>query len=813
MTKKEISNTIDAVYRHCGQKETVIFCDQIMALGFTHACRAGISFGKDDLIVPAAKTKLVEAAQNEVKEFERQYLDGLITRGEKYNKVVDAWSQCTEKVAAEMMKGMSGEGNGAAKSHNVNSIFMMADSGARGSVAQMKQLAGMRGLMAKPSGEIIETPIIANFKEGLSVLEYFNSTHGARKGLADTALKTANSGYLTRRLVDVAQDCIIVEDNCGSKNGLTTKEVLEGGEVIVSLAERLLGRCASVDVVSPKNGEVIVKAGEMMEEDEVKTIELAGIETVLIRSVLTCDSKAGVCARCYGRDLARGTPVNEGEAIGVIAAQSIGEPGTQLTMRTFHIGGTAQLAEQSGFESLHAGTAKIVNRNIVVDSQGGLVVMGRSTEVLVIDADGREKARHKVAYGSRLLVDDGSEVKKGQKLVEWDPYTIPIITECEGVATYRDLVEGISMREVLDEVFGLGPIEAFLRDGKISDILVNGYDQIYIEKFGVLEKTDARFRDDEQLLQVIQRIGAQVGRRIDESSPMLDARLKDGSRVNAIIPPSSLTGPILSIRRFGTISMDATTMVELGTLTEELAQFLQACVRCRLNILISGGTGSGKTTLLNVISKWIPENERVVTIEDAAELQLQQEHVVRLETRPPNIEGKGRITIRDLLINSLRMRPDRIVVGECRGGETLDMLQAMNTGHEGSMTTIHANSTRDAVQRVETMVLMSGFELPLKAIRQQFASAIQLIVQAGRLTGGPRKILAITEVQGMEGDIITMQDIFKFEQDGVNSEGKAYGRIISTGVRPQFMERLLAHGASVDNSMFVARDLVVDDDV
>ena len=455
LNKKEVSHVIDEVYRHCGQKETVLFADRIMSLGFSYACRAGISFGKDDMVIPKAKDSFVHSTQDLVKEYEMQYLDGLITRGEKYNKVVDAWSQCTEKVAAEMMKGMSGEGKGAAKSHNVNSIFMMADSGARGSVAQMKQLAGMRGLMAKPSGEIIETPIIANFKEGLTVLEYFNSTHGARKGLADTALKTANSGYLTRRLVDVAQDCIIVEDDCGSEDGLTTKEVLEGGEVIVSLAERVLGRCASVDVVSPQSGEVIVKAAEMIEEIEAKAIELAGIESVLIRSVLTCNSKSGVCARCYGRDLARGTPVNEGEAIGVIAAQSIGEPGTQLTMRTFHIGGTAQLAEQSGFESLHAGVAKVINRNVVTDSEGQLVVMGRNTEVLVIDADGREKARHKVAYGSRLLVDDGSEVKKGQKLVEWDPYTIPIITEREGVATYRDLVEGISMREVLDEATGI----------------------------------------------------------------------------------------------------------------------------------------------------------------------------------------------------------------------------------------------------------------------------------------------------------------------------------------------------------------------
>jgi DNA-directed RNA polymerase subunit beta' len=457
LTKKGISHVIDEIYRHCGQKETVLFADRVMGLGFSYACRAGISFGKDDMVIPKAKDKLVEETQTLVKEYELQYLDGLITQGEKYNKVVDAWSQCTEKVASEMMKGMSGgDGeNGGNIGRDVNSIFMMAESGARGSVAQMKQLAGMRGLMAKPSGEIIETPIIANFKEGLTVLEYFNSTHGARKGLADTALKTANSGYLTRRLVDVAQDCIIVEDNCGTKNGLHIREVLEGGEVIVSLAERILGRCASVDIVDPLSGKRLVKAGAMIEENEVRTVETAGVEFVLIRSVLTCDSKAGVCARCYGRDLARGTPVNLGESVGVIAAQSIGEPGTQLTMRTFHMGGTANVVEQTTFESGHEGTIKIVNRNVVADSEGRLVVMGRNTELVVLDSEGRERARHKMDYGARLLVDDGSAVTKGQNLVEWDPYTRPIITEREGVATYRDLVDGLSMRDVVDEASGI----------------------------------------------------------------------------------------------------------------------------------------------------------------------------------------------------------------------------------------------------------------------------------------------------------------------------------------------------------------------
>ncbi len=455
LTKKEISQVIDEVYRHCGQKETVLFADRLMTLGFSNAARAGISFGKDDMVIPGAKIKLVDETRELVKEYELQYLDGLITQGEKYNKVVDAWSQCTEKVADEMMKGMSSDVEGSdGGGKNVNSIFMMAQSGARGSVAQMKQLAGMRGLMAKPSGEIIETPIISNFKEGLSVLEYFNSTHGARKGLADTALKTANSGYLTRRLVDVSQDCIIVERDCGSRNGLTIKEVLEGGEVIVPLAERILGRSAAVDVVDPLSGEVLVRAGETMIEPHVKEVERAGVESILIRSVLTCESRSGVCGTCYGRDLARGTPVNIGEAVGVIAAQSIGEPGTQLTMRTFHIGGTAQLNEQTGAEAAYSGTARIENRNVVKDSKGRLIVMGRNTEVIVIDPDGRERGRHKVPYGARLLVDDDGVVTKGEKLAQWDA-TIPIITEREGVATYRDLVDGVSMRDVVDEGTGI----------------------------------------------------------------------------------------------------------------------------------------------------------------------------------------------------------------------------------------------------------------------------------------------------------------------------------------------------------------------
>jgi DNA-directed RNA polymerase subunit beta' len=451
LTKKEITELIDVVYRHCGQKETVIFCDRLMALGFGYACRAGISFGKDDLLVPEAKLKLVEAAQNEVKEFEQQYLDGLITRGEKYNKVVDVWSQCTDRVADEMMKVMSGQ-----TGRTVNSVFMMAHSGARGSAAQIKQLAGMRGLMAKPSGEIIETPIISNFKEGLTVLEYFNSTHGARKGLADTALKTANSGYLTRRLVDVAQDAIIIEEDCGAKTGLTIKAVIEGGEVIAPLGERVLGRTTLEKVVDPITGDVIAKAGQLIGEETADRIEQAGIDQLLIRSTLTCQSAGGVCGACYGRDLARGTKVNIGEAVGVIAAQSIGEPGTQLTMRTFHIGGAAQRgAEQSSVEASVDAKVQVKNRNVVVNSEGVPIVMGRNLEIVLADDAGRERARHRVPYGARLLVADKATVKKGQKLAEWDPYTIPIITEKEGTANYVDLIEGISVREIMDETTGI----------------------------------------------------------------------------------------------------------------------------------------------------------------------------------------------------------------------------------------------------------------------------------------------------------------------------------------------------------------------
>jgi DNA-directed RNA polymerase subunit beta' len=452
LTKREISNAIDVVYRHCGQKETVIFADHLMTLGFTYACKGGISFGKDDLIIPAAKEKLVNEAQDKVKEYEQQYLDGLITQGEKYNKVVDVWSQCTDQVAEEMMKVISTTRPG----EPVNSVFMMADSGARGSAAQMKQLAGMRGLMAKPSGEIIETPITSNFKEGLTVLEYFNSSHGARKGLADTALKTANSGYLTRRLVDVAQDCTVIEEDCGTERGLTVRAVVEGGEVIEELGERILGRVALTDIVDPVGGSVIVKAGTLIEEPEVELIEGAGVESVEIRSVLTCETRGGVCASCYGRDLARGTPVNIGEAVGIIAAQSIGEPGTQLTMRTFHIGGAAQRgAEQSSLDADFDARIEVRNRNVVEDKNGALVVMARNTEVAFIDEQDRPRAVIRVPYGARLLVDDGAQVKRGDRIAEWDPYTLPIISEREGTANYMDLTDGVSMREIVDESTGI----------------------------------------------------------------------------------------------------------------------------------------------------------------------------------------------------------------------------------------------------------------------------------------------------------------------------------------------------------------------
>jgi DNA-directed RNA polymerase subunit beta' len=455
MTKKEISAMIDAVYRGCGQKESVIFCDRIMSLGFTHAFKAGISFGKDDMVVPENKWEIVDTTRALAKDYEQQYQDGLITQGEKYNKVVDAWAKCSDKLAQEMMARISTvKKDDAGRDKPINSIYMMSHSGARGSPAQMKQLAAMRGLMAKPSGEIIESPIISNFKEGLDVLEYFNSTHGARKGLADTALKTANSGYLTRRLVDVAQDAIISETDCGSDNGIKMRAIIDAGQVVASLGIRILGRSAAEDVTDI-DGKVLVPKGTMIEESHIEAINAAGVQEVKIRSVLTCETKNGVCATCYGRDLARGTPVNMGEAVGVIAAQSIGEPGTQLTMRTFHIGGAATIADQSFVESNFEGTVKMRNRNVARNSDGDLIAMARNIAIVIVGPDGTERAVHRVQFGSKLRVDDGDKVKRGQRLIEWDPYSRPILAEVDGTVGYEDLVDGMSITETTDEATGI----------------------------------------------------------------------------------------------------------------------------------------------------------------------------------------------------------------------------------------------------------------------------------------------------------------------------------------------------------------------
>jgi DNA-directed RNA polymerase subunit beta' len=458
LTKKSVSELIDTIFRYCGQKETVIFCDKIKSLGFKHAFKAGISFGKDDLIIPKTKEKLISSTKKQIEEYEKQYSDGLITRGEKYNKVVDIWSKCTDTVANEMMKEISS----AEKIYDddrieTNSVYMMADSGARGSQAQMKQLAGMRGLIAKPSGEIIETPIIANFKEGLSVLEYFNSTHGARKGLADTALKTANSGYLTRRLCDVAQDVQITKAECDPKkrSSVTISEIIEGGNILVSLSERVLGRVIAENIKNPVTGEVIIKKNKLIDEFDCEKIDAAGVKSVNVYSVITCASTKGVCQACYGRDLARGKLVSLGEAVGMIAAQSIGEPGTQLTMRTFHVGGTAQIKEESQIISQTKGKLNIINKNLIEDSKKNIIVMGRNTQLSIEDDNGRQLAIYKVNYGSKLFLKDGEIVDKGKKVAEWDPYTLPVIAETGGIVNYMDLIEGSSLTETLDDATGL----------------------------------------------------------------------------------------------------------------------------------------------------------------------------------------------------------------------------------------------------------------------------------------------------------------------------------------------------------------------
>ncbi|PZT87195.1 MAG: DNA-directed RNA polymerase subunit beta' [Citromicrobium sp.] len=456
LTKKDIADVIDEVYRHTGQKDTVLFADAIMVLGFRHAFKAGISFGKDDMIIPDSKVEMVEATKALVADYEQQYQDGLITQQEKYNKVIDAWSQCGDRVADAMMEEIKSQPiDKDGKEAQINSIYMMSHSGARGSPAQMKQLAGMRGLMAKPSGEIIENPIISNFKEGLNVLEYFNSTHGARKGLADTALKTANSGYLTRRLVDVSQDCVIVEEDCKTDNALEMRAIVQGGSVIASLGERILGRTTAEDIVNAATDEVIVKAGTLIDEPMVKVIEEAETQVAKIRSPLVCEAKQGVCATCYGRDLARGTPVNIGEAVGVIAAQSIGEPGTQLTMRTFHIGGAAQLNETSHLEAVSDGKVEYRDMPTITDKKGRILSLARNGELAVIDKEGREREIHKVPYGTVLMHKDGAKVKEGDRLAEWDPFSLPIITETSGVVRFQDLVDGTSMEERVDDATGI----------------------------------------------------------------------------------------------------------------------------------------------------------------------------------------------------------------------------------------------------------------------------------------------------------------------------------------------------------------------
>ena len=457
LKKGEVQQVIDTVYRYCGQKESVIFCDHVMTIGFREAFRAGISFGKDDMLIPDNKWTIVDGVRAQVKEFEQQYMDGLITQGEKYNKVIDAWSNCNDQVTDSMMEAIASvkyDENGSEM--EPNSVYMMAHSKARGSVTQMKQLGGMRGLMAKPNGDIIETPIISNFKEGLTVLEYFNSTHGARKGLSDTALKTANSGYLTRRLVDVAQDCIVRSHDCGTERSITARAAVNDGEVISSLAERILGRVAAEDVIKPGTDEVLCSKGEIIDERKADFIEAGGVISMLIRSPLTCETDDGICAACYGRDLARGILVNQGEAVGIIAAQSIGEPGTQLTMRTFHIGGVAQGGgQQSSQESSQSGKVHLENANLLKNSAGEFLSLTRNMVASILDVGGAVIASYKVAYGSKMLVKDGQTIARGDKLFEWDPFTLPIIAEKSGTVKYVDLVSGIAVRDETDDATGM----------------------------------------------------------------------------------------------------------------------------------------------------------------------------------------------------------------------------------------------------------------------------------------------------------------------------------------------------------------------
>ncbi len=465
LKKKEISKLIDESFRRCGLKETVVFADKLMQNGYALATRAGISFCSDDMLVPSKKYEIISAAEAEVKEIETQYTNGLVTNGERYNKVVDIWGRTGDQVAKVMMDELGHEDaidrhGKKVKQESFNSIYMMADSGARGSAAQIRQLAGMRGLMAKPDGSIIETPITTNFREGLNVLQYFISTHGARKGLADTALKTANSGYLTRRLVDVTQDLVITEDDCGTTNGFAVKALVEGGEVIEPLRERILGRVTVDDLVDPETQETVIFAGTMLDEDLVDLIDKLGIDEVKVRTPLSCDTRYGLCAKCYGRDLGRGMMVNAGEAVGVIAAQSIGEPGTQLTMRTFHVGGAAsRAAVASQVEAKSAGTIRYTsNMRYVTSAKGEKVVISRSGEVLITDDHGRERERHKVPYGATLLADEGKVIKAGAKLATWDPHTRPIVTEYAGTVRFENVEEGVTVAKQVDDVTGLSTL-------------------------------------------------------------------------------------------------------------------------------------------------------------------------------------------------------------------------------------------------------------------------------------------------------------------------------------------------------------------
>ena len=465
LKKKEISKLINACFRRCGLKETVIFADKLLQAGFTHATRSGISICVDDMLVPTQKAAIMDAAEIEVREIEKQYTSGLVTVGERYNKVVDIWGRAGDQVAKAMMDQLAvqqtidRDGKEVAQ-ESFNSIYMMADSGARGSAAQIRQLAGMRGLMAKPDGSIIETPITSNFREGLNVLQYFISTHGARKGLADTALKTANSGYLTRRLVDVTQDLVVIEDDCGTDQGFNMKALVEGGEVVEPLRERILGRVLVADVINPDTQDVLIHAGKMLDEDAVDLIDSLGIDEVRVRTPLNCETRFGLCSKCYGRDLGRGSLVNIGEAVGVIAAQSIGEPGTQLTMRTFHVGGAAsRAAAQSQIEAKSAGTLRFTQAiRYVTNPKGEKIVISRSGEILVADDNGRERERHKVPYGATLLGDDGKHVKAGAVLATWDPHTRPIVTEYAGTVKFENVVEGATVAKQIDEVTGLSTL-------------------------------------------------------------------------------------------------------------------------------------------------------------------------------------------------------------------------------------------------------------------------------------------------------------------------------------------------------------------